>query len=246
MILKEGVSQDWANREKVADVLLFESTRTEPGQYTTLGKYVLAMPAEQQEIFYLIGESRELIEQSPYVEAFRAKGQEVLLLTDPIDEFLVQSLPEYKGKKLKAVDRGRLDQAEVGETRKQEFQPLLDFMKEKLGEIKEVRLSNRLKESAACLVADEGEMGAHMERLLRRIGRGQELPESKRILELNPDHPVVMAMQKLYAKDPKDERLEKYSRILYDQAVIAEGSKLRDPQGFAQRVNELLAKDASA
>jgi molecular chaperone HtpG len=245
MILKEGVSQDWANREKVADVLLFESTRTEPGQYTTLGKYVLAMPAEQQEIYYLIGESRELIEHSPYIEAFRAKGQEVLLLTDPIDEFLVQSLPEYKGKKLKAVDRGRLDQAEVGDSRKKEFQSLLDFMKEKLGEIKEVRLSNRLKESAACLVADEGEMGAHMERLLRRMSRGQELPEAKRILELNPDHPVVTAMKKLFAKDPKDERLENYSRILYDQAVIAEGSKLRDPQGFARRVNELLAKDAS-
>jgi molecular chaperone HtpG len=246
MILKEGVGQDWSNREKIADVLLFESTKTEPGQFTTLGKYVLAMPANQKEIYYLIGESRELIEHSPYLETFKARGQEVLLLTDPIDEFLVHSLPEYKGKQLKPVDKGQLDQAEIAADKKKTFQPLLDFMKEKLGDIKDVRLSSRLKESASCLVADEGEMGAHMERLLRRMGRGQELPETKRILELNADHPAVAAVQKLFAKDAADPRLEKYCRVLYDQAVLAEGSKLKDPAAFAQRVNELLARDASA
>jgi molecular chaperone HtpG len=245
MILKEGVSQDWTNREKIADVLLFESTRTQPGQYTTLGKYVLAMPADQQEIYYLIGETREAIEHSPYLEAFQARNQEVLLLTDPIDEFLVHSLPEYKGKKLKAVDRGEHGQAGIDDLKKKAFQPLLDYMKGKLSEIKDVRLSSRLKESAACLVADEGEIGAHMERLMRRIGRGQEVPESKRILELNADSPAVEAMRQLHARDASDARLEKYSRLLYDQAVIAEGSKVRDPLAFAQRINELLAKDAT-
>jgi molecular chaperone HtpG len=246
VVLKEGVAHDWANREKIADVLLFESTKTPPGQFTTLGKYVLAMPADQQEIYYLIGESRELIENSPYLENFKAKGWEVLLLTDPIDEFVVHGLPEYKGKKLKAVDKGQVEQAAVDERKKKEFQPLLDFMKGKLPEVKDVRLSSRLRESAACLVADEGEMGAHMERLLRRMGRGQELPETKRVLELNAEHPAVAAIERLFAKDPADARLEKYCRVLYDQAVLAEGSKLKDPQGFAQRVNELLARDASA
>jgi molecular chaperone HtpG len=245
MILKEGVSQDWTNREKIADVVLFESTRTESGTYTTLGKYVLAMPAEQQEIYYLIGETREAIEHSPYLESFKARGQEVLLLTDPIDEFLVHSLPEYKGKKLKAVDRGQLEQAGVDDLKKKAFQPLLDYMKGKLSEIKEVRLSSRLKESAACLVADEGEIGAHMERLMRRIGRGQEVPEAKRILEVNADNPALEAMRQLHARDAADPRLEKYCRLLYDQAVIAEGSKVRDPLAFAQRINELLAKDAA-
>jgi molecular chaperone HtpG len=245
MILKEGVAQDWHNREKIADVLLFESTKTEPGKFTTPGKYVLAMPADQKEIYYLIGETRELIEHSPYLEAFKDRGWEVLLLTDPIDEWVVQALAEYKGKKLKAVDKGQLDQAEIAADQKEAFQPLLDFMKQKLSEIKDVRLSNRLRESAACLVADEGEIGAHMERLMHRIGRGQDLPESRRILELNPRHPAVAAVQQLFARNATDARVEDYCRLLYDQAVLAEGSKVKDPAAFARRINELLAKDAS-
>jgi molecular chaperone HtpG len=246
MVLKEGAAQDWSNRERIADLLLFESTKTEPGRFTTLAKYVLAMPADQNEIYYLIGENRELIANSPLLESFKAKGEEVLLLTDPIDEFVVQSLPVYKGKKLKAVDKGPLDKASVDESRKTAFQPLLDFMKEKLREVKEVRLSYRLKESAACLVSDEGEMSAHMERLLRRMGRGQELPESKRILELNPDNPAVTALRQLYSKDKTDPHIEDYCRLLYDQAVIAEGSKVKDPAAFARRINDLLARGAAA
>jgi molecular chaperone HtpG len=245
-VLKEGVAQDWENREKVADLFLMESTKTEPGKSTTLGKYLLAMPADQKEIYYLTGESRELIENSPYVESYKARGQEVLLLTDPIDEFVVQSLPEYKGKRLRAVDRGDADQAGVDEGNKKRFQPLLDFLKEKLPEVKDVRLSNRLKESAVCLVAEEGEVGAHMERLLRKLGKADGLPEMKRILEVNADHPAVAALQQLLARDAKDARLEKYARLLYDQAVIAEGSKVKDPAAFAQRINELVAKDAAS
>jgi molecular chaperone HtpG len=245
-ILKEGLAQDWSNREKLADLLLFESTKTEPGKFTTLSQYVENMTVSQPEIYYLIGESREQIEHSPYLEAFREKGQEVLLLTDPIDEFIVQPLREYKGKKLKAVDKGQLEQAAVDEDKKKQFKPLLDFMKEKLPELKEVRLSSRLKESAACLVADEGDPSAHMERLVQRMGRGQELPPAKRILEVNADHPAIAALQQVFAKDAKDARLEKYTRLLYDQAVLAEGSKVKDPVALAQRINELLVRDASA
>jgi molecular chaperone HtpG len=245
-LLKEGVSQDHANRERLADLLLYESTKTEPGKFTTLDKYVENMPVSQKEIYYLTGESRELLEHAPYLESFKAGGQEVLLLTEPIDEFVVQALHEYKGKKLKAVDKGEVAGATVAEEKRQAFQPLLDFMKEKLSEIKEVRLSNRLKDSAVCLVADEAAIGRHMEQLLRRFGRADEIPESKRILEVNADHPAIDAMQKLFAKDAQDARLEKYCRLLYEQAVVAEGSKLKDPLAFTQRINELLVKDASA
>jgi molecular chaperone HtpG len=244
VFLKEGVYQDPANREPLAQLLLYESTKTKPGQFTTLEKYVEGMAADQAEIYYLIGENREVLEHSPLLEAFRDKGQEVLLLTDPIDEWVTGSLTEFKGKKLKAVDKGSLETA-VDEEKKKLFQPLLDFLKEKLAEVKEVRLSNRLKESAVCLVADEWGMGAHMERLLHRMGKGGEVPSDKRTLEVNPDHPVVDAMQKLLARDAADPRLEKYSRILYDQAVVAEGSRVKDPVAFTQRINELLAKDAA-
>jgi molecular chaperone HtpG len=245
-LLKEGVHQDWSNRERLAGLLLFESTQTEPGKFTSLGEYLERMPADQSEVLYLVGEGRELLEQSPYLEAFKAKGQEVLLLTEPIDEFVVAALPEYKGKKLRAVDKGELGQAEVAEDKKKAFGPLLDFLKGKLGEVKDVRLSNRLKESAACLVADEGAMGAHLERLMQRMGRGKELPESKKILELNADHPAVAALQALHARDAADPRVESYARLLYDQAVIAEGSKVKDPLAFARRINELLVKGAAS
>jgi molecular chaperone HtpG len=245
VVLKEGVGQDWGNREKLADLLLFESTKTEPGKFTTLGDYVDRMPVSQKEIYYLIGESRELIEHSPLLETARAADQEVLLLTDPIDEFIIPALPEYKGKKLQAVDKGELDQAVVDEEKKKRFGPLCDYIKERLAELKAVRLSNRLKESAACLVAEEGALGAHMERLMARMGRGQELPPSRKILELNADHPAVAAMQKLFTRDANDARLEKYTRLLYDEALLAEGSRVKDPAAFAQRINELLVRDAA-
>jgi molecular chaperone HtpG len=246
MLLKEGVYQDWSNREQIAGLLLYESTRTEPGKFTDLEKYVAAMPADQQEIYYLLGDNRELLEHSPYLEAFKSRGQEVLLLTDAIDEFVVQALTEYKGKKLKAVDRGDLAGAEVDAEKKKQFQALLDYIKQKLDEVKEVRLSSRLQESAACLVSDEWAMGRHMEEMLRRMGRGGEVPPSKKILELNPNHPAVMAVQKLHARDAADTRLDDYCRLLYDEAVIAEGARVKDPAAFVRRINGLLAKDAAS
>ncbi len=242
--LKEGIGHDWTNRQKLADLLLLESTKTEAGKFTTLAHYVEGMPADQKEIFYLTGETREMLEHSPYLEAFRTRGWEVLLLTDPMDEFMVQSLTEYKGKHLKAVDRGSLDGSAIDEEKKKSLQPLLDYIQTKLPEIKQARLSNRLKESAACLVADEHAPGANMERLMRRMGRGEDLPDLKRILEVNPDHSAIAAMQKLHSKDAADSRLEKYVRLLYDEAVIAEGSKVKDPLALAQRINELIVKDA--
>jgi molecular chaperone HtpG len=242
-ILKEGVYHDWSNKEKLADLLLYQSTKTEADKYTSLAEYVEKMPADQTEIYYLIGESREMLEQSPYLESFKSKGQEVLLLTEPIDEFVAQSLTTYKDKKLKAVDKGDLP-GSVDEEKKKTFASFLEFVAKKLPEVKEVRLSSRLEQSAVCLVAKEGSSTAHMERLMARMGRNKDLPPPERILELNPNHPTVMTIRMLFDRNAEDPRLEDYCRLLYDQAVIAEGSKVRDPLAFAKRINDLLATDA--
>jgi molecular chaperone HtpG len=248
--LKEGAGNDFANRDRLADLLLFESTKTEPGEFTTLAKYLQNMPGEQKEIYYLIGESRALIENSPYLEAFKARGQEVLLLTEAIDEYLVHSLGSYKEKPLKAVDRGAAPTDPDAESKLKEqtekFKPLLEAIQKALDvDVKEVRLSARLKESAAVLVADDFGMSAHMERLLHRIGRGEEIRDAKRVLELNPEHPVVQGLLALHGKDAADPRVENTARLLFDQAVVAEGSRVKDPAAFAKRVNELLAKQVT-
>jgi len=246
-ILKEGVGRDWNNRDRIADLLLLESLKTPAGQLTTLEKYVESMPAEQKDIYYLIGDGREQVEHSPHLEAFRAKGWDVLLLTDPIDEFVIPGLPEYKGKKLRAADRGEIE-GDKKEKKKAEtdekFKKLFEHLQSKLPEVSDVRLSSRLTESAACLVAGEGEMSAHLERLMQRMGRADEAPASRRILELNGEHPAVLALRDLYEKNADDPRVEIYGRLLYEEAVIAEGSKVKDPAAFARRINELLVKDA--
>jgi molecular chaperone HtpG len=247
--LKEGAAQDWSNKQRLSDLLLFQSTATKPGEFTTFEKYVAGMKGDQKEIHYLIGESRQLLENSPYLEAFKARGEEVLLLTEPIDEFLASSLHSYKDKPLKAADRGEVKTAEETDEQKQaaeKVKPLLAALKEKLGaDVADVRLSRRLKESAAVLVADEGAMSAHMERLMARMGRSGEVPPSKRVLELNPDHPAVTALRALQEKDANDPRVESMGRLLYDQAVIAEGSRVADPAAFAKRLNDLIARAAT-
>jgi molecular chaperone HtpG len=242
-VLKEGIGQDFSNRERLADLLLFESTKTEPGKFTTLEQYIAGMTADQSEIYYLIGESRSLIQNSPYVESFKAKGQEVLLLTDPIDEYVASHLSEFKGKKLKAADKGDVKAEDTDEEKKksEEFKPLLEGLKKSIGDVKDVRLSHRLKESAACLVADEYAPTAHMERLMKRMGQASEMGAFKRTLELNPDHPAVQKLLSLFTADANDPKVEQYGRLLLDQAVIAEGSAIQDPAAFAKRVNALMA-----
>jgi molecular chaperone HtpG len=243
--LKEGAYQDWSNKEKLADLLLFESTKTDPGKLTGLADYVERMPGEQTDIYSLTAESRALAEQSPHLEAFKAKGWEVLFLTDPADEIVLDALREFKGKPIKAVDRGGPEQAGISDEQKQEFQPLLDYFKAKLPDVKEARLTNRLKESAVCLVAEEGAWSAQVERLMQRLHRDRPLPAVQRVFEVNPAHPVVQALQKLHAANADDARLEKYARLLYDEALIAEGSKVKDPLEFARRLNELLLAGVS-
>jgi molecular chaperone HtpG len=249
-ILKEGLARDWDHRAQIADLLLFQSLKTEAGTFTTLAQYVEAMPADQTDIYYLAGEQRSLLEHSPSLEVFRHRGWDVLLLTEPIDEFVFPSLADYKGKALKAADRSApelpADDLKKTEEAGGVFQPLLQALKGVFTELKDVRLSRRLKESAACLVADEGDVGANMERLLQKMGRTDAMGgPAQRILELNPDHPAVQALLQLQQADPADVRIATYGHLLHDEAVLAEGSKLADPSAFAQRINDLIAKDAA-
>ena len=242
--LKEGASQDWANREKIADLLLFESTKTEADKLTNLGDYVERMPSAQEKILYLSGETRELMLQSPHLEAYAALGQEVLLLTDPADEFVIESLGQYKGKSFQAIDKVT-DESTIDEAAKTKYAELLKVLATKLPQIKEARLTNRLKESAVCLVSEEGTWSANMQRLMSRMGRDAG-PAGPRVLEVNPSHPVIEALEAVRAKDAGDARLDTLCHLLYDEALIGEGAKVPDPSAFSKRLNELVLKSLAS
>jgi len=244
--LKEGVSADFGNKDKLVALLLFESSKHGPDDPTTLSDYVERMPDDQREIFYLSGESRAMCEHSPLLEAFKSKGYEVLFFTDPIDEIMIQYLPEFEGKKLKSIARGEVNlgseeekkQAEEELKKAQdETRGLLEALRQKLEEnVKQVRLSNRLTESPACLAADEDDMTPTMERIIRMSG-GEDAPRQKRILELNPKHEIVGKLRKRYEADKEDPELTEYAELLYGYAALAEGLELPDPVRF----NKLLA-----
>ncbi len=246
-ILKEGLGRDWERREAIADLLFFEHLKGEPGQVITLAEYVEAMLEAQKDIYHLAGEDRATLAHAPSLEAFKAQGWDVLLLTDPIDPFVIPGLPEYKGHALKAADRHAPELPEAEKERAQaaagEFKPLLELFKAQLTSLKDVRLSSRLKESAACLVAADDALDPHMEQLLARLGQGQGRGPSPRVLELNPEHPTVKALLARYQTDPADARLAGYAHLLHDQALIAEGSRPEDPAAFLARINELVAKE---
>ncbi len=244
--LKEGVTRDLENKEKVADLALFQSMRTESSKFLSLGDYVDQMSSDQDTIYYLSGDNVEMLRHSPYLEAFRERGQDVLLMDEPVDPFFADALGTYKGKTLKAVDRGEIEESDedtvISEEIKSSFESLMTKLSDVLDEVKSVRLSRRLKESAACLVADEGGMNAQMERLMAQFGGPQGAAPTLRILELNPQHDAVKALLSLYDEDPASEDVSELGRLFLDQAVIAEGSRIKDPSAFARRVNMLIAR----
>ncbi len=245
-ILKEGVHFDFSRKEQIADLLLFPSTKTGKDTLTTFQKYVDAMKEGQEDIYYITGSSLDETLSSPYLEAFREKGYEVLIMLDEVDDFIMGGL-EYKGKHLKSVTRGdiKLDKADESDRKKAEekYQKILEFIKEGLKEdVKDVRMSSRLKDSACCLVGDEGDIDPQMEKIFKAMG--QEVPGHKRILEINPSHPVIEAMQSILEKDGANPILGEYARLLYDQAVLLEGSKPKDPAAFAKSISKLMADNA--
>ncbi len=242
-ILKEGLHTDFANAEKLKDLVMYESMNTEPGKRITLAEYVAAMPEGQEEIFYLTGDKRESVENYPALEYFRSRGRDVLFMTDPIDDWIMQSMFQYHKKHFKAVDKGDFEDKESEEKLKaaqEKFSRLVEFLKDVLKDaVVEVRFSARLTESPCCLVTEGNSLSPHLERLFRAMH--QDIPKSRRILELNPEHPLIGELAALAeAGGEAAERAKKYARILLDQALLSEGSPLPDTAEFVKAVGELL------
>ncbi len=243
-ILKEGLYYDFARKETIADLLLFSSTKTDREKLKTLQDYVDGMKEGQEHIYYMPSENWDEAVKSPYLEAFRAKDYEVLIMLDEIDDMVLNGFT-YKGKTLKSILSGdvALDKTEPAEKKKTEeqYRKLIDLIKEQLkDQVKDVRLSGRLKDSACLLVSDEGDLNPQMEKLLKAMG--QEVPEQKRILEINPDHPLFAAMNGLFEKDGKSPVLAGYIDLLYDQALLLEGSRPKDPAAFAKKLADLMVE----
>ncbi|MER0171276.1 MAG: molecular chaperone HtpG [Nitrosomonas sp.] len=241
-VLKEGVGEDFSNRERIAKLLRFITTQSDVDEPTiSLEAYVQRMKEGQEKIYYVTADSLKAAKNSPHLEVFRKKGIEVLLLSDRVDEWLVSNLTEFEGKPLQSVAKGGLDlgnledEAEKEEREKETnaFQELTEKMKQTLSEqVKDVRVTFRLTESPACLVADTYDMSGNLERLLKSAG--QNVPHAKPILEINPHHPMVQRLKN------EVENFEDWSHLLFDQALLAEGGQLEDPAAFVKRLNELL------
>lgn len=241
-VLKEGMGEDATNKERVAKLLRFASTTGDSdAQTVSFADYVSRMKEGQTKIFYATGESYNAAKNSPHLEIFRKKGIEVLLLTDRVDEWMLSYLEEFEGKELASVAKGDLDLGQLeDEAEKKQHQETEDQYKELVGKMqtaladkaKEVRITFRLTDSPACLVADENELSGNLLRMLKAAG--QNAPDAKPILEINPDHPLV---QRLKYEDAK---FDDWSNILFDQALLAEGGNLNDPAGFVKRLNEML------
>ncbi len=241
-VLKEGVGEDYANRERIAKLIRFVTTSSDSDEQTvSLDDYIARMKEGQEKIYFVTADNLKAARSSPHLEIFRKKGIEVLLLSDRIDEWLVSNLTEYAGKALQSVAKGSLDLGKLeDEVEKQEqekeaeaYKDLISRIKEVLGErIKDVRITYRLTESPACLVADMYDMSGNLERLLKSAG--QKVPITKPILEINPHHPMVQRLKY------EEEKFSDWSNILFDQALLAEGGQLEDPAAFVKRLNDLL------
>ena len=244
-VLKEGIGEDFANKERLAKLLRFASTANEGDEQTvSLEAYVGRMKEGQDKIYYVTADSFAAAKNSPHLEIFRKKGVEVLLLTDRVDEWMLSFLNDFEGKELHSVAKGGLDlgamedeaeKKEHAETETQ-YQELVGKMKEALaGKAKDVRVTFRLTDSPACLVADEHELSGNLLRMLKAAG--QDAPESKPILEINPQHPLVT---RLKYEDASSAKFGDWAHILFDQALLAEGGTLADPASFVKRMNEML------
>ncbi|MEX3926317.1 molecular chaperone HtpG [Paraburkholderia sp. BR10936] len=240
-VLKEGIGEDHANRERVAKLARFASTHNDTNEQTvTLADYVARMKPEQTKIYYVTADTWQAAKNSPHLEVFRKKGVEVLLLTDRVDEWMLSFLNEFDGKPLASVARGDLDLGALNDEEKQqqekvseELKPLVEHMKEALkAKAKDVRLTFRLTDSPSCLVADEGDMSGYLQRMLKAAG--QNAPQMQPILEVNPEHPLVKALR----TDSAD--FGDWCNLLFDQALLAEGGALEDPASFVKRTNALL------
>lgn len=243
-VLKEGPAEDYANKEKIAKLLRFATTHTNSAeQDQSLDQYIERMKEGQEKIYYVVAENFSTAKNSPHLEVFRKKGIEVLLLSDRVDDWLMGHLVEYKDKPLQDVSKGALDLGTIEteeekqsqkETEKQ-FESMVGRMKSVLTEeVEDVRITHRLTDSPACLVVGEDDMGAQMRRLLESAG--QKVPDSKPIIEINPEHPLVVKLD----QEQDEDRFNDLAKVLFDQASLAEGGHLKDPATYVQRLNKLL------
>lgn len=243
-VIKEGVVEDYANRERIAKILRFASTHTDTDtQDVSLADYIARMKPEQEKIYFVTAETFAAAKNSPHLEVFRKKNVEVLLMADRVDEWAMQHFTEFEGKQLQSVTKGRLElgkledeeEKKAQEKEEGESKPLLERIRKSLGDtIKDVRVTLRLTDSPACLVTDDHDIGANLQRMLKAAG--QNVPASKPILEINPHHPLVLRL-----KNEADEtRFSDLAKVLFDQSLLAEGGQLEDPAGFVKRLNQLM------
>ncbi|MFT5572956.1 MAG: molecular chaperone HtpG [Cryomorphaceae bacterium] len=237
-VIKEGIVEDMPNKESIVPLLRFASTLNDSdAQNVSLDDYVARMQDDQESIYYITGEGYQAIKGSPHLEMFTKKGIEVLLLSDPVDEWIVNSLFEHQGKPLKSVTKGDLelseDEKKEQEEHKEELSSVTDKLQEALSElVKEVRLTNRLTESPACLVADTNDAGANLERIMKSMG--QDAPTSLPILEINPEHAIIKNL------DAESDQFGDWAQVLFDQAALSEGAQIKDPARYVKLVNKLL------
>ena len=243
--VKEGIIEDAANQERISKLLRFSSTHEgKPEPDVSLEDYVARMPDEQDAIYYIVADSFATASNSPHLEYFRRQGTEVLLMYDPIDEWVVTHLNEFDGKPLKSIIHGEIDATdeavEEAETDDEAPDEFLEKIRVALAEkVEKVRATQRLTSSPACLVSADAQMSANLERLLK--ASGQNIPETKRILELNVEHPMIRIMEAM----TDQQELEKWSTLLFEQSVLAEGGRLEDPAGFVRRMNEVVLELAN-
>lgn len=238
MVMKEGVVEDFSNKDKIANLMRFATTKSaSEDQTVSLADYIERMDKDQKDIYYVTAETYAAAKGSPHLEIFKQKDIEVLLLSDRVDEWMVNNFTEFEGKNLKSIAKGDLQDLDSEEEKEQKektaegYKETLEKMQTILDvQVKEVKISNRLSESPSCLVADENELGGNMERIMASLG--QDVPETKPILEINPNHPLV---EKLKTKVDED-----LVNVLFDQAVLSEGGQLKDPAEFVKRMNKLI------
>jgi len=244
-VLKEGPGEDFANKEKIAGLLRFASTKADTDvQDVSLKDYISRMQPEQDVIYYITADSFAAAQHSPHLEIFRKKGIEVLLMSDRVDEWLLGSLTEFEGKKLQSIAKGDLDlgklesdtEKEIQKKIEEEAKTLVDRIKQTLGEqVKDVRVTHRLTDSPACLVSDEHDLSGNLARILKSAG--QKAPETKPILEINPTHKLVKRIE----AESADDVFADLAYVLFDQALLAEGGALEDPASFVKRMNSLIS-----
>ena len=237
-VIKEGIHTEADKREKIAALAMYKTTHSED-KWVSLDDYISNMKPDQKHIYYITGDNLNSLANSPHLEKLKEKEYEVLLMTDPVDEWVVQSLNEYQGKTLKSAEKGDLDLDEASETKQEEYKELFEFIKTQLEtKVKEVKSSSRLKDSVACLSGEAYDMSAYMEKILK--SSGQKTPQTKRVLELNTDHPVVTKIKDMFSENKENPVLKDYSQMLLDVATISEGGKVDNPAKFSKMIGELM------